>query len=889
MKKANKENLTKLILPVGIFILLLFMSSTTFAMVVESEKKEDHKNQNFKLATDYPFTQQRVHRVGLLRLCVTNWGFFGSHMRDPDYKESKGGCFMLNPDEEVEAPSAEYPAGSDLEYLFQGGLWIGAIQVVEKDTFYYTTVGCDGWQHIYEMYPDKEPQGAIVERSIRPNSRCYSPHAVSEQDIIAVYTDTCAKPPLCPGCPDPFDVRDHFPLNIQITQKSYSWSYEYAEDFVLIDFSIKNIGVRKLINVYMGLYIDADVQHKDEASRGAYGAQDDICGFRQVVPDPNPDTARAYWDTINIAWIADNDGHGDFDGGQYAKVFTSKSPIAVTGVRVVRTPNPEVGYSFNWWISNTAGHPRDWGPWMKRSQDRWEKMNPYGSGNNFPDNVLGTPGGDVSKYFIMSNNEFDYDQIYSCVWPSLYPDSGWLPANEMMCGDLANGFDTRYLLSFGSFEEIIPGESLLITIAYVAGDDFHVDPSNLQNDPNMRNPDGFYEKLDFTDFALNATWAAKVYDKPEPPDYRYPDGIPDFKGPPPPPSPQLSFENRRGKIKIKWNGMATEKNRDSFNGRLDFEGYRIYMSRTGLPDDYALLGSFDKVDYKIYKLNRVKKPPEWDWKVASVSLDSLKSWLDGKGVVDSLGNDPLVWTKANPFVISPLEETFFIRLSDSLDEDDVPVTYDCIKLEPGDHLYFESQDWNVGFDSIVVNKAYRESVDLKLIKGEIDSSYYDYEYEIEVFPGEPLYFTVTAFDVGDPQADLDPLESSKQVNATLVYPIDPPELVKEKKEKVIVYPNPYRIDGNYAASGYEPGTGNFDKRINFINLPPKCTIRIYTLDGDLVRTIEHDKDESDLDASYEYWDLISRNTQAVVSGIYLFSVEDKQTGQNQVGKFVIIK
>jgi hypothetical protein len=35
--------------------------------------------------------------------------------------------------------------------------------------------------------------------------------------------------------------------------------------------------------------------------------------------------------------------------------------------------------------------------------------------------------------------------------------------------------------------------------------------------------------------------------------------------------------------------------------------------------------------------------------------------------------------------------------------------------------------------------------------------------------------------------------------------------------------------------------------------------------------------------------LISRNTQAVVSGIYLFCVEDKKTGETQVGKFVIIK
>jgi hypothetical protein len=633
--------------------------------------------------------------------------------------------------------------------------------------------------------------------------------------------------------------------------------------------------------MYMGLYIDADCSHKDENPYGPYGAQDDICGFKHLVSAPKGNC----YDTVNLAWISDNDGHGV--GGE--RVFTKVSPIAVTGTRVVRSPKPGLKYSFNWFISHTSGSPKDWGPWKAASQKKWEEMKkPYpGVTNTFPDNVLGTPGGDVSKYFMMSNGEFDYDQIYSCVWPTKHPEEGWLPVNEQMCGDLANGFDTRYLLSFGPFDEIGPGESLLITIGYIAGDNFHTDPLNLAKDPNMTNPDKFYANLNFSDFETNATWAAKVYDNPTQ-DHPCGDGIPDFTGPPPPPSPVLHFQTERGKVKIRWDGRVTERTRDSFNGRLDFEGYRIYMSRTGRVDDYALLGSYDKVDYKIHKLNRNKVPSVWEWKVASVSSDSLMSWLSGKGT-RSIGDNPLVWTKAIPFVVDPSQETFYLRLSDSLDKDGVPVVYDSIKLVGGDSLYFEAQDWNVGFDSIVVNKAYRDSVDRGLIPGDIDSSYYDYEYGIEVFPGQPLYFAVTAFDVGDPQTGLSPLEASKQVNATLVYPFDEPEIVKQQGSGVIVYPNPYRADGNYYADGYEPGKGNFDRRLNFINLPPQCTIRIYTLDGDLVRSWEHDKQEGDLDATYDYWDLISRNTQAVVSGLYIFSVKDKETGKTQVGKFVIIK
>jgi hypothetical protein len=826
-----------------------------------------------KVTAGLPNAQQRVHRVGLMHLCVTNWGFFGSQTRD--LNESKGGCFNPNPDEELPAPSCEYPPGSDIDYLFQGGLWIGAL----VDDFPYTSVGCDGWFWIHEFWPEADEEGAIKERSIRKNTSCYSPEAVSEQDIIAVYTDTSADIPLSPDDRDSWDNRKHFPLGLQITQKSYSWSYEYAEDFVLIDLILKNIGVRRAQQVYMGLYIDADVNHKDENPYGQYGAQDDICGFKHTITQPQGECS----DTVNLAWISDNDGHGV----KGELVFTNKSAIGVTGTRVVRAPKPGLEYSFNWWISNMAGHPKDWAPWKRESQERWAEENCYEPGKNtFPDNVLGTPGGDCSKYFIMSNGEFDYDQIFSCTWSDDHPDERWLdPSPE--CADLANGYDTRYLLSFGPFEQIAPGESLIITVAYVAGQDFHVDPLNLNKDPNMSDPSRYYANLDFLDFETNAIWAAKVYDNPDLPDYPCGDGIPDFKGPPPPPSPNLSFETKKGQVEVKWNGKLSERTRDSFNNRLDFEGYKIYMSRTGRVEDYALLGSYDKVDFKVYKLNRKKADRPWEWRAASVTLDSLQSWLKGRGL-EPLDSDISQFTKDHPFVIKQVSRPFYLRLSDSVDVDlGYAIAFDSIMLESYDSLYFEAQDWNVGFNEIASYPAYRDSVDQNMTSDTLDR-YWDYEFEVEVFPSQPITFAVTAFDVGDPQTGLAPLEASKLVNATLVYPIDDVEKVEEENLEVMVYPNPYRVDAEYSADQYEEG-GAYGKRIRFVNLPPRCTIRIYTLDGDLVKEIDHQKDDLALDATYEEWDLISRNTQAVVSGIYLYSVEDEDTGDSQIGKFVIIK
>jgi len=115
--------------------------------------------------------------------------------------------------------------------------------------------------------------------------------------------------------------------------------------------------------------------------------------------------------------------------------------------------------------------------------------------------------------------------------------------------------------------------------------------------------------------------------------------------------------------------------------------------------------------------------------------------------------------------------------------------------------------------------------------------------------------------------------------------------VVENNAEVKVYPNPYRADAGYTQDGFEDPdqTGNIDweRRIHFINLPEKCVIKIWTTDGDLVREIHHPDPMFSETNSSAYWDLITRNTQAVVSGIYIYSIEsDKGT---QLGKIVIIK
>jgi len=108
--------------------------------------------------------------------------------------------------------------------------------------------------------------------------------------------------------------------------------------------------------------------------------------------------------------------------------------------------------------------------------------------------------------------------------------------------------------------------------------------------------------------------------------------------------------------------------------------------------------------------------------------------------------------------------------------------------------------------------------------------------------------------------------------------------------------------GGVSWENREDGTDEFfpqtDRRLYFYNLPKHCLIRIYTISGDLVDIVPHNMEGDNRqgwnDDYAEAWDLNSRNHQQVVSGMYLFTVEEfdennKRVGDFEIGKFVVIR
>lgn len=180
----------------------------------------------------------------------------------------------------------------------------------------------------------------------------------------------------------------------------------------------------------------------------------------------------------------------------------------------------------------------------------------------------------------------------------------------------------------------------------------------------------------------------------------------------------------------------------------------------------------------------------------------------------------------------------------------------------------------------------------------IDGVTYRYHYAIEnLRDGFQYFVSVTSYDVGT--SEIESLESGISQNEQVVVPA--PTNGEKVGSGVTVFPNPYRVEARWDVQ-----KNVRDHYLWFANLPRQCTIRIYTLNGDLIYETQFDGatyDGSNARGIYDPrvdlkprmsgamfgWDMITRQGQAAATGLYMYSVEDKQSGKRTLGKFLIVK
>jgi hypothetical protein len=151
----------------------------------------------------------------------------------------------------------------------------------------------------------------------------------------------------------------------------------------------------------------------------------------------------------------------------------------------------------------------------------------------------------------------------------------------------------------------------------------------------------------------------------------------------------------------------------------------------------------------------------------------------------------------------------------------------------------------------------------------------------DVINGFYYSYTVVAYD------SVDTLESGIARLADQINTVElrPGSLAQTTLSGIKVVPNPYVISAGWERErlgGRLNTVGEPIRELAFNNLPPVCTIKIFTMDGDLVKTLQHSDG-----TGTQYWDIRSDYNMLVVTGVYFYHVKSDQ-GEH-VGKFAVIR
>ncbi|MDZ7384852.1 MAG: hypothetical protein ONB07_01910 [candidate division KSB1 bacterium] len=164
----------------------------------------------------------------------------------------------------------------------------------------------------------------------------------------------------------------------------------------------------------------------------------------------------------------------------------------------------------------------------------------------------------------------------------------------------------------------------------------------------------------------------------------------------------------------------------------------------------------------------------------------------------------------------------------------------------------------------------------------------------QVVVGFGYYYAVSAFDTGHdhwppdltavfPETNsnrVPVLESSFYPNHTTTPFVATFSAVNTTLDQVLVVPNPFVMRSGFITPGAQDV-------ISFMNIPSPCTIRIYTIRGDLVATIEHTED-----TGIAQWDQVTDFGQFAESGCYIYhltSHAQATRGATRIGKFCVVR
>lgn len=494
----------------------LFLGSAMFG---PADERDDGRSLA-KLTAD---TDRNYTSVGNIALTVSNFGVIGTRNA---YWPSQ--------------PSCEYPRGSRIEHLYQGGLWVGAVS------------RSSGQQHVSTGATDRasssrigqgyeftsEISSNIVQRSSLSESQFFSEAAVSHQDFVSFYSDLNRRNPTTGDT-----IPDHVPLDLRIRQESYAWNFPFADFFVILNYTLYNVGVDTLDSVYVGLWNNAVVRNTNNVRPGTPGY------FEHG--------GNGYLDTLRMMYTFDYDG-----------IPTPPPANSYIGIKLLgATPFPHGVDS----LGNLRQHTY-YNAWRFRSSS--------GDQDYFsPDDDAENIGGARSRYdrLAMSLAQAKIDPLRT-------------HADNMTT-----------LLSTGPFSSLAPGDTLNVVFGVVCARKFGTDPAFLDTrvQKNTLFSNGGFCQQAYDGEDVNGNNRLDLGE-----DINGNGKLDHYRLPQPPRPPKVRAEVGSQTVTIYWDKSTSELSLDPITRQYDFEGYRVYRSNAGAdfrnPEDFllnlSLVGEFDRTD-----------------------------------------------------------------------------------------------------------------------------------------------------------------------------------------------------------------------------------------------------------------------------------------------------
>lgn len=853
--------------------------------------------------------------IGDLRVNITNHGLIGSQY-------SAGFTYS-------HASSGEWPGGTGNEYLWGAGLWVGATRSGAASV----TTG----QYDRELRPSDKLMDTIYEARAgivqRPTLQIKStgkrrPTYFSDDD-----GDGLEDEEILNGLDDDGDGQvdedfgqlgdqmftctmfdnlrlvqeiypEHNPLDLKVVQKAFSWDLGLKQNIVGLDFTVSNIGHERLDDVYLGFYVDCDIQRRNAGTN----QPDDLAGcFSGIIRAEDSFFYRVemgyMWDGAEEDPLPGYFGallcnhKTAFDGVTapfYPKINSFQ--IFATNASVNQDGEPHIDadryhlMSLDQHDRNTYDHESgdlkfliSSGPFSPLEvNDSLEYQLALVAGRGL-DGLLATA---VEAARINAGRWFDMDDNWSTgqygretlVCLGDYPLSRI--GKDPILGHRLNFMDDSCTGGYPiMFQDIVGPETL-----EVFGDHglcVYVNMDNctecLRGTGQECDPQLFFSRRPFYSTGrggreTNFRWALPYGTKT------------------PPMAPKARVVPGDRQVEIFWDNRS-EVEPDPFYRVYDFESYRIWRVMDWVPAGDMLEDS---------------APPMEKWGMIG-EYDIVNQIPPGLGN-STLGTPCGRNTGLEPILYEPtcLTDGRFIGLAEIIqnlvDSDPFNMWYTMPPVRRPNGQIIPGREDLIPWEShpTVLDTFFavtpREADPQAGIIGKLPTRYYHY-IDKEVPNGFATYYAVVArdhileYDGNQYRPAGAGIEEDPSNHFIRTIPSPVPQTVTARNSmgnNIYVYPNPATRKALEEFQSREPShidpTG---VRVMFNNLPlAHNTIKIYTVAGDLIQTLSHDGYS---EGGATSWNLVSRNGQEVVSGIYLYSIHSDVDGFDPFrGRFVVI-